>query len=153
MCRCLVLPPKAKIVDRSDRVALHNPLLRNCFVRGDRAALHTSLLRTWKAFLTRCCSRVVFDPPVLPFVRCAHNRCQTLPQHQHRITILKRSRPHPSFRLKRLVFWILSISPKISSVQLRSVFCTVVFQHVVGCGPQLGSRRCALAEIGSGART
>ena len=30
-------------------------------MRGDRAALHTSFLRTWTAFLTRYCSRVVFD--------------------------------------------------------------------------------------------
>ena len=71
-------------------------------VRGDRAALVTSFLRTWTAFLTRCCSRVVFGPPVLPFVRCACNHCQTLPQHQHRSTIFKHSRPRHSFRLERL---------------------------------------------------
>ena len=84
-CRSLVLPPQAKIVDRSDP-----------------AALHTSLLKTWKAFLTRCCSRVMFDPPFLPFVNCAHNHCRTLPLHQQHSTIVKHSRPHHSLRLKRL---------------------------------------------------
>ena len=44
--RSLVLPSEAKIVDRSDRVALHTSLLGKWLVRGDRAALHTSLLRT-----------------------------------------------------------------------------------------------------------
>ena len=55
ICRSLVLPSEAKIADRSDRVALHMPLLRNCLVRGDRAAPHTSFLRGAHTTIARPC--------------------------------------------------------------------------------------------------
>ena len=141
-CRSLVLPSEAKIVDRSHRVALHKPLFRNCLMRGDRAALHTSFLRTWTAFLTRYCSRVVFDPPVLPFVRCAHNDCQTMPLHQHRSTIFKHFRPQHPFRLKSfLVLSILSTCPVFSSVELRSVFCAVVLSTCLRVRATVGKKQ------------
>ena len=106
------IQPKAKIADRSGRAALHKPLLR-----------------TWTAFLTRCCSRVVFDPPVLPIVRCPHNGCQTMPLHQHRSTIFKHFRPQQT-------------SPKFSFVKLRSVFCTVVLStHVFGVRATVGKQQ------------
>ena len=119
-------------------------------MRGDRAALHTSFLRTWTAFLTRCCSRVVFDPPVLPFVRCAHNDCQTMPLHQHRSTIFKHFRPRHSFRLKRFsVLSILLTQPSVFQCQASIRFAQVCCQHVFGCAPQLGRSRCAHAELGA----
>ena len=141
-CRSLGLPSEAKIADRIDRVALHKPLFRNCLMRGDRAALHTSFLRTRTAFLTRYCSRVVFDPPVLPFVRCAHNDCQTMPLHQHRSTIFKHFRPQHSFRLKRFfVLSILSTSPVFSSVKLRYVFCAVVLSTCLRVRATVGKKQ------------
>ena len=155
ICRSLVLPSEAKVVDRSGRVALHTSLLRNCLMRGDRAALHTSLLRTWKAFSMCCCSRVVSDPPVFPIVRDAHNHCQTLSLHLHRSTFFKHSRPHHSFRLKRLFCICVSTDqPKVFQCQASiSVLHSCVCQRVFGCAPLLGSSRCVHAELGSGART
>ena len=109
-------------------------------MRGDRAALHTSFLSQWTAFLTRCCSRVVFDPPVLPSVRCAHNDCQNMPLHQHRCAIFKHCRPQHSFRLKRfLVLSILSTSPVFSSVKLRSVLRSCVVNMSSGARHSWGA--------------
>ena len=111
-------------------------------MRGDHAALHTSFLRTWTAFLTRYCSRVVFEPPTSPFVRCPHNDCQTMPLHQHRSTIFKHFRPQHSLILKRfLVLSILSISPVFSSVKLRSVFCAVVLSTCLRVRTTVGKQQ------------
>ena len=87
----------------------------------------------------------MFDPLVLPFVRFAHNHCQTPPQHQHRSTSFKHSRPHHSFRLKRL-FCICGSTdhPKVfqSEASIRVLHSCVV-----------NMSSCALAEHGSGPRS
>ena len=72
-----------------------------------------------------------------------------MPQHEHRSTTFKHFRPQTLIHIETfyLVFSILSTSPVFSSVKLRSVFCAVVLSTCLRV-PQLGSSRCAHAEIG-----
>ena len=111
-------------------------------MRGDRAALRACLLRTWKAFLTRCCSRVVFDLPVLPFEVCT----RALPDpaitsaSQHHLQSLQTS-TLIQIEAFVLVFSVMSISPKFSSVKLRSVFCAVVMSTCLRVRATVGKQQ------------
>ena len=111
-------------------------------MRGDHAALRTCLLRTWKAFLTRCCSRVVFDPPVLPFEVCT----QPLPDpaitsaSQHHLQSLQTS-TLIQIEAFVFVFSVMSISPKFASVKLRSVFCAVVLSTCLRVRATVGKQQ------------
>ena len=75
--------------------------------------LHTSFLRTRTAFLTRCCSRVVFDPPVLPCVRCAHKRLPDL-------ATKSASKHHLSKHFKHFIQALQTST----LIQIGRVFCT-----------------------------
>ena len=131
--QCSVLPSKAEVVDRSHRVTSHK-----------------SLLRTWRASLTRCCLRVVFDPAVLPCVWCAHNPCQNLPPLPQHSTAFKHFRPQHSSRLDHYLWYFCSAhSFPVSSID--PCFAQFSGQHVFGCAPRLRSSRCAHAGLGSGA--
>ena len=129
--RSLVPPSETtKKVDRSDRVAVRNPLLRNLLVRGG--------------------PRVVFDPPVLPFVRCAHTSLPdpaTTSAPKHHLQALQTSAP-TQIETFVLVLAVPSISPKFSSVKLRYVFCKVVLSTCLQVRATVGKQLMCTCRAG-----